>query len=201
VYDSGGYTWRKGKGILQYPLCIEFLVVPYHRKNLGGNTHRASKFIGSVNYSLSPKSNQFEGEYSWSDKKKGQIRATDMENMLEKFGFRFWEESAPKVKIPSVILVNIICQRVDYHGHDKSRIDTYPFSETIIRAAKKIAESVKTFQGENFVFRKDMEHEDAQAAEDKKKMTAKDLIGTFLDRIRSGDSLDVNQAGIDGGSE
>ncbi|PWU81446.1 MAG: hypothetical protein DLM72_06910 [Candidatus Nitrosopolaris wilkensis] len=59
------YTSEKGKGILEYPFAVEFLVVPYKTSSLsdeeGNSIDRASKFIGSVNYSLSPRSNEFDG--------------------------------------------------------------------------------------------------------------------------------------------
>ena len=139
-------------------LCIEFLVAPYSNDSLEGKnleTHRASRFIGSVNYSLPPRSNEFEGDYRWFDERKQfsfTRHAASMKDILQALGFSFSEYSAPRTKIPSIILVNIICHRVDYHGHDKSRIVTGPFSDTIIKAARKIAESVKTFQGEGFIF-------------------------------------------------
>jgi hypothetical protein len=105
-------------------LCIEFLVAPYSNDSLEGKnleTHRASRFIGSVNYSLHPRSNEFEGDYRWFDERKQfsfTRHAASMKYILQALGFR--------TKIPSIILVNIICHRVDYHGHDKSRIVTGP---------------------------------------------------------------------------
>ena len=56
-YDTT-YTLEEGKGILRYPFAIEFLVVPYKTSALNDETtgepiNRSSKFIGSVNYSLS----------------------------------------------------------------------------------------------------------------------------------------------------
>jgi hypothetical protein len=78
--------------------------------------------------------------------------AASMKDILQALGSVSQSTLPPRTKIPSIILVNIICHRVDYHGHDKSRIVTGPFSDTIIKAARKIAESVKTFQGEGFIF-------------------------------------------------
>jgi hypothetical protein len=85
---------------------------------------------------------------------------------------------------------------------DKSRIVTGPFSDIIIKAAKKIAESVKTFQGEGFSFRSydEMDHDDAPV-EKEGKMTLKRLTEIFLHRIRLGQSLDATdvQASIERG--
>ncbi|MGC2573634.1 MAG: hypothetical protein WA364_19130 [Candidatus Nitrosopolaris sp.] len=53
------------------------------------------------------------------------------------------------------------CHKIDYHAHDKSHIDTGPFSDIIFKAAKKISESVKTFQGEPFRFYSERDHSNA----------------------------------------
>lgn len=199
VYKIIHGNYKKDEGILEYPFSIESLVVPYSLDSLkegGEDVHRASAFIGTVNYSLPPtRSNKFEGNYKWFDKKKkftGIQEATSMKELLQTLGFSFSAESAPKIKIPSIIFVNIICQRIDYHGHDKSRIDTVPFSDVIIQTAKKLAESVKTFQGEGFTFDK-REMEKDEAPKEDRKMTAKSLVEIFLDRIRTGSSLDITQ--------
>ena len=82
----GNYDDHK---MLQYPLAIESLAVPYRNDSLVGNIHRGSRFIGSVNYSLSPKSNEFEGDYSWFDKKREFTQyAYSMKDILQTLGFR-----------------------------------------------------------------------------------------------------------------
>jgi hypothetical protein len=48
----------------------------------------------------------------------------------------------------------LVSPRVDYHGHDKSKIDTKPFAEKIIAAVKKTAEQVQTFRAAGFRFEK-----------------------------------------------
>jgi hypothetical protein len=203
IYDADDTTYRseKGKGILEYPVAIEFLVIPYTNYSLnpddfGNDNDRASKFIGSVNYSLSPRSNEFVGDYSWHDKDGYPVEATSMTNILKTYNFNFYELSGPKEKIPSIILVNVISQRVDYHGHDKSSIDTHPFSETIIQASKKIADSVKTFRAEGFTFHSKNERSHDRAPKGEKKMSAKKMFGTFFDKIRTGGSIDVQHSGL-----
>ena len=158
------YMLDKDKGILRYPFAIEFLVVPYKTSALNDETtgepiNRSSKFIGSVNYSFSPRSNEFEGNFQWYDKDGHPMTSTSMTDILKALGFRFYDYSDSKIKIPSVIIVNIISPRVDYHGHDKSRIDTHAFSETIIEASKKTADSVQTFRAAGFKFHKERHHD------------------------------------------
>ena len=143
VFDAdGNYRYENGKGILEYPLALEFLVIPYtsdclNPDDFGNQNNKPSEFIGSVNYSLSPKGNEFEGDYEWKDKKDYRVSADSMKDILKTYNFNFYEFAGPKEKIPSIILVNLISQRVDYHGHDKSRIDTHAFTETIIQASKE----------------------------------------------------------------
>jgi hypothetical protein len=180
--DRELYTCEKGKGILEYPFAVEFLVVPYKPSSLsdeeGNSIDRASEFIGSVNYSLSTRSNEFDGDYQWYDKHGYSMTSTSMKGILEKYGFAFYEYSDSKVKIPSIIIVNIVSPRVDYHGHDKSRIDTRAFSETIIDAAKKIADSIQTFRGAGFMFTKERHHD--TIPEKKSKVTPESLVEKLL---------------------
>jgi hypothetical protein len=96
--------------------------------------------------------------------------------------FRFQDDAGPKIKIPSIIIVNIVSPRVDYHGHDKSRIDTYAFSETIIEAAKKISDSVKTFRGRGFIFAGRDERQHDKIPENKSKVTPESLVRALLEK-------------------
>lgn len=176
------YTSEKGKEILEDPFAVEFLVVPYKTSSLsdeeGNSIDRASKFIGSVNYSLSPRSNEFDGDYQWYDKHGYSMISTSMKCILEQYGFAFYEYSDSKVKIPSIIIVNIVSPRVDYHGHDKSRIDTHAFSEMIIDAAKKISDSIQTFHAAGFIFTKERHHD--TILQNKSKVTPESLVEKLL---------------------
>jgi hypothetical protein len=187
------YRLEEGKGILQYSFAIEFLVIPYKTSALNDDTtgepiDRSSKFIGCVSYSFSPRSNEFEGDYQWYDKDGYPITSTSMTDILSALNFRFYDYSDSKIKIPAVIIVNIVSPRVDYHGHDKSRIDTHAFSETIIEAAKKIADSVQTFRGAGFKFIKERCHN--TIPENKKpKKKPEDIVKAFIEkRIRGEDT-------------
>ena len=190
-FKDGGYTYQKGKGILQYPFAIEIVSIPY-KTSILNDLDRSGKFIGAVNYSISPRSNAFDGDYRWDDKKLHyDSNADSMKSILQTHGFAFRDYSDSKIKIPSIILVNLISPRVDYHGHDKSRIDTQSFTQTIIAAAQKIAKDTRTFRGAGFIFTSEKQH-DMAPLEKANRVTVKDVLNKFLDRIRTGSSLNVN---------
>ena len=107
-----------------------------------------------------------------------------MTDILKALRFQFYNYSDSKIKIPSVIIVNIVSPRVDYHGHDKYRIDTHAFSETIIETAKKIAESVQTFHAAGFKFIKERCHNTIPKNKQPKKKP-EDIVRAFIEnRIR-----------------
>jgi hypothetical protein len=153
-FDRGGeiHTYHKGNGITQFPFAIEILAIPYKTSaiydyNTDTPINRSSKFIGAINYAVSPRGISFDGDYSYWDKRlKYQASADSMKSILKNCQFTFHDYSDSKIKIPSIILVNLISPRIDYHGHDKSSIDTQPFAKTIIEAAIKISEKSRTFR-------------------------------------------------------
>ena len=171
------YTIKHGGGILQYPFAIEVLAIPY-KTTILNDEDKASEFIGSINYSLSPRSNEFDGDYEWYDKHGYSMSSTSMRHILKDLGFHFYDYSDSKAKIPSIIIVNIVSPRIDYHGHDKSRVDTHAFSETIIEAAKKISDTIQTFRAAGFVFHKERQHD--KIPENKAKVTPESLVEVLL---------------------
>lgn len=197
-HDGKLYTYHKGNGITQFPFAIEVLVVPYKTSSIYDyNTdtpiNRSSKFIGAVNYAVSPRGISFDGDYSYWDKRlKYQARADSMKSILKNCQFTFHDYSDSKIKIPSIILVNLISPRIDYHGHDKSSIDTQPFAKTIIEAAIKISEKSRTFRAAGIQFIK--ERKFYAPPKKQKKMTAKALFNKFLGRIKTGGSLSVPES-------
>ena len=74
------------------------------------------------------------------------MRANNITAIFNRYNFEFWRTAESKTKLPCIIVANLISPRIDYHGHDKSRIDTQPFAKGIIVAARKIAEEVQTFK-------------------------------------------------------
>jgi hypothetical protein len=147
------YTYEKGLGILHYPFVIEIIAIPLSDHILNQNTNQPTKFIGSVNYSVSPRGNKFEGDYSWYDKKRGYtLNANSVVDILERYGFAFYDYFDAKTKLPCIIAANLVSPRIDYHGHDKSHIDTQPFKSVIIEAVRKIAEDIQTFRAAGYYF-------------------------------------------------
>jgi hypothetical protein len=150
--DGGG---NNNNGTLRYPFVFEVVAVPYNDKALEGGKNRATEFLGFVNYSISPKGNKFEGDYKWYKKDKNWMfpeTAHDIVGFLEHLKFDFEEHSEPMIKIPCIIVANLVSPRIDYHGHDKSRIDTAPFLETILNTVRKMAEGIRTFRGAGWGF-------------------------------------------------
>lgn len=145
--DNDHYRIEEGKGIIKFPYVFEILAIP-RAKPLEGEVRGKPKqtiFIGAVNYSTSPKSNIFEGEYN--------VLASGARNIisvLERCGFHTYY--GPTSKLPCIIVGNLITLRREPHGYDKSRIDIQPFADTIISACIKIASGIKTYRGAGYHF-------------------------------------------------
>src|SRR5215469_2890672 len=101
--------------------------------------------------------------------------------MLEVKGFSYYDNAGPKVKLPSIIIANLVSPRVDYHGHDKSRIDTTPFITSIQEAIHKIAKGIQTFRAAGYVFTDDRHHDSARIV---KKKCTREALEEFLTQIR-----------------
>jgi hypothetical protein len=124
-------------GKIQYPVAFEILGIP-----LANPIEDVTKFIGAVNYSVSPNNIKFEGEY---DVGNGEYEKEDsIDDILRVSGFH--KNSPKKSRLPCIIIGNLITPRRDPHGYDKSRIDTNPFAETIVSAAKKMASKIQTLR-------------------------------------------------------
>ena len=133
-----------------------------------------------MNYSIAPRSNIFEGDYKWTDKKTGYLQAADdIKDILERCGFEFYAHSGPKVKLPCVIAANLVSPRIDYQGQAKTRIDTRPFSSAIIAGALKISEEIKTFRAAGYQFYTDREIREFSRPR-REKMTVQDVIEEVL---------------------
>ena len=147
--DKDTYRMESGKGIIKYPYVFEILAIP-RAKPLEGEQKGKSKqtiFIGAVNYSTSPKSNIFEGEYGFLASEARNIIA-----VLERCSFHRYH--GPTSKLPCIIVGNLITLRREPHGYDKSRIDIQPFSDTIIKACIKVAGGMKTYRAAGYHFTK-----------------------------------------------
>jgi hypothetical protein len=151
---------RYRSDILDYPYVFEIIAIPFGSDVLLEAEQKfdtvRSQFKGSVNYSISPRGNLFEGEYEWEadikDVDFAKPTANNIEDILAVYDFRFYAHAGSKVKLPCVIFANLVSPRVDYHGHDKSRIDTEHFHKAIIAAAKSLANDIPTYRALGWTF-------------------------------------------------
>ena len=152
-------------GIVKYPFAFETLGIP-----LVNPKEDETRFIGAINYSISPNNIKFEGEYH-IDK--------NVDELLRTFGFH--KHSAKKSRLPCIIIGNLITPRRDPHGYDKSRIDTKPFAQTIVTAIKKMAGDIPTLRATGYVMRsRDDDYRSARQKKINRKVSAKDLLRQFL---------------------
>jgi hypothetical protein len=173
-------SYNDKKGILQYPFEFEIIAISLSDEILKQNTNRPSEFIGGVNYSIAPRSNIFEGDYQWTDKKTGYLQAAhDIKGILERCGFTFYPYSGSKVKLPCVIAANLVSQRIDYHGQAKTRIDTRPFSSAIVEGVLKIAQEIQIFRAAGYKFYTERELREYSRPQ-KEKMRVLDVLDELL---------------------
>lgn len=160
-------------GKVKYPYAFEILGIPY-----ANPIEAKTKFIGAVNYSISPNGIKFEGEYH-SD---GQVDK-NADELLRTFGFH--KHSAKKSRLPCIVIGNLITPRREPHGYDKSRIDTKPFAETIVTAIKKMASDIPTLCAVGYIMRsKDDDYRNARKKKINRKVSAKGLLRQFLIKER-----------------
>ena len=143
--------------IVAYSFVFEIIAIPYSDESIVINKDWVkSDFKGSVNYSVSPRGNVFESDYQWEDSKKttefSSPRANTVPGILGVYNFYFYKHSDARTKLPCVIFANLVTPRVDYHGADKSRIDTTPFTEAIIKACRRVADNIQMFKAAGYKF-------------------------------------------------
>jgi hypothetical protein len=83
----------------------------------------------------------------------------------------------PLSDFPSLISC-VRAERVDYHGKDKSRIDTRPFTEAIIKACRRIADGIQTFKAAGYEF--ETKHSRSFAPIRERTKTIEDVIGEVI---------------------
>lgn len=156
-------------GKVQFPFAVEIIGIPF-----ANPIEAETKFIGAINYSISPNGIRFEGEYHID----GQV-AKNADEVLRYCGFNKY--SAKRSMLPSLIIGNLITPRRDPHGYDKSRIDTMPFVQTISVAIKKMASNIQTLRAAGYIMRsKDDDYRSAKQKKINRKVSAKDLLRQFL---------------------
>lgn len=161
-------------GIVQYPSAFEILGIPF-----ANPIEAETKFIGAINYSVSPNGIKFEGEYNTG----GSYNDENINDVLRSCGFH--KHSAKKSRLPCIIIGNLITIRRDPYGYDKSRIDTKPFAQTIVAAVKKMASGIPTLHSAGYIIRsRDDDYKNARQKKINRKVSAKELLRQFLVRER-----------------
>lgn len=174
------YTLVRGKtydsphtdSLISYPFAFEILAIPLKNSLIQDNPAlgRDTIFIGAINYSVSPKANHFPGMYH--------SREETVFNVLEYYGFR--KNADNNVKIPCVIIGNLITPRRDPVGYDKSIIDIVPFNSEIIHAVRVMAAGIQTYrQTGNFNFVR-YRGETSGKFKDKSKESGKEVLRQWL---------------------
>jgi len=170
---------EKNQGIVKYPFAFEILAIPLKDPLIQNSPAIAkdTEFIGAVNYSVSPKSNNFQGEYQIKMFQKGK----DIFDILHYNGFQ--KNPGNKIKLPCIVIGNLITPRRDPVGYDKSIIDTEPFAKTIIEAVEKMASGIQTYHqaGHHFTIFRDTSSAKFFGTE-KNKETGKESVRQFLER-------------------
>ena len=80
---------RYKNDVLDYPYVFEIIAIPYDNRSLkeANNNFDAmeSQFKGSVNYSISPRGNLFEGKYRWHEDEKRYRLLQSNSRILKRF--------------------------------------------------------------------------------------------------------------------
>jgi hypothetical protein len=163
--------------VVRYPCAFEIIAIPFKEpygpdKEKYWDKPRPQKFIGAVNYSVSPKNNIFEGEYH----PKGYVN-NDIMGVLRVYGFQ--EYGAPYNKLPCIIVGNLITPKWDPQGYDKSSIDTKPFINLIISAIEKISSEIQTYRAAGWRFSGRYD-KDVRKVDTNTKVNAKNVVRQFL---------------------
>lgn len=161
-------------GIVKYLFAFEILGIPFVNPK-----EAETKFIGAINYSISPNGIKFEGEYNAG----GQYIEKNIDGILESCDFH--KHSTKKSRLPCIIIGNLITPRRDPYGYNKSRVDTKPYAKTIVTAVKKMASDIPTFRAAGYIMRnKDDDYRSARQKKVNRKVSAKELLRKFLVKER-----------------
>lgn len=172
---------------LQYPIAFEIIAIPFKEPYGPGNAWDEPKphvFIGAVNYSISPKNNNFEGDYGIV---KGRYTQGDISGVLRNHGFE--EYGASRNKLPSIIVGNLITPRREPQGYDKSSIDTGPFIDLIKLAVERMAPEIQTYRAAGYTF-SGRDDKDVSKHDINRRINATNLLRQFLIEERGLPELD-----------
>lgn len=137
----------KKRGIC-FPYFFEILAVPVADPI---HTRNGIVYFGAVNYSIPSKDEGivFEGDY-YKHFPDAFIAPKHILGVLRLYKFN--DDAEDSSKVPCIVIANLVTPRRDPHGQDKARIDTTPFTDTIIKAVSRISTEIKSYRAEGYYF-------------------------------------------------
>ena len=117
----------------------------------------ASYIVDGINSSYRPNSpfvGGYTNTYTWISGRKGekQNSAQTVNDILTKYGYTTSSSQDNKSrKGTALIVLNLICPRIDYEGYSKSHINLRPFAATIAETVYKIASESSPVTGDGKV--------------------------------------------------
>jgi len=139
---------------VSYPYFFEILAIPFDNPRSADNN---VTFIGAINYSISPKTDNslFECDYSKYIPIGQYSVPRNILGVLHVFGFHDYANDS--AKLPCLIVANLVTPRRDPDGQEKSRIDVAPFAGTIVEAIRKMSSDIKSYRAVGIRFSKPSE--------------------------------------------
>lgn len=132
----------------KHTFAFELIAIPFAESEIREKAvEGVCEFYGLVNDSYSSLGTRFEGLYYWFNKKGYSRFAHDIVGCLQHHGFLFDSSYSrtSKSKVPCIIVGNLLSDRVDYTEKSKAKMDTSPFTKTILKAVSSITPKIKTF--------------------------------------------------------
>ena len=117
----------------------------------------ASYIVDGINSSYRPNSpfvGGYTNTYTWISGRKGekQNSAQTVNDILTKYGYTTSSSQDNKSrKGTALIVLNLICPRIDYEGYSKSHINLRPFAATIAETVYKIASESSPVTGDGTI--------------------------------------------------
>jgi hypothetical protein len=187
----------------QYRYKFKIVAVPLHEDFIRKNRYTVkSEFIGFINSSLSPTSDQgtlFEGRYEWVKEGKNSYSSTyDIIGVLREYNFVFGTDRKSKSKVPCVIAANLEAEKIHYQTSAKqARIDITPFRDSIIEAVEKLAKKVHTFQSIGVTFIKEGDDSIVTSTSRAAQTSIKEIVELMLlpriERVKAGRTWNEEQ--------
>ena len=136
-------TGKLSRMELQYPFAFEIIAIPLANPRTSDN-----KFIGAINYSISPKGTIFEQKEAYRVETDSSY--WDFDNIVEVLEHYGFDIKIDKARLPCIIVGNLITPRRDPKSFDKTSVDMSPFTRTIVTAIAKMSKEIQTMIGAGY---------------------------------------------------